>query len=173
MPTSPTQDLCIALERHVTLMRELVELSQQEQQHLLAFEVRGLVGCTEEKRALTGQLESSERSIRDGLTAAAENLRLADSNTLTVTQLCEHVDDETKTILTDAVNCLQALAASLRELQGMTLVQAERGQRFVRAYAALLRSGSGEGEDASSDLYTAKGRARAVTIPRGTIARNA
>lgn len=168
-----TQTLCDALERHVTLMRELVELSQSEQQHLLAFEVRALVGCTEEKRALTGQLEASERTIRDALNEAANALNLPESNTLTVTKLCEHVDEAIGTILTDAVTCLQALASSLRELQGMTLVQAERGQRFVRAYAALLRSSAGESEDASSDLYTAKGRARTVSIPRGTIARNA
>ncbi len=103
----------------------------------------------------------------------AQALNLPEPQTLTVTQLCQHVDDETNQILADAVACLQALAASLRELQGMTLVQAERGQRFVRAYAALLRSGTPEANDASSDLYTAKGRARAVTLPRGTIARNA
>jgi flagellar biosynthesis/type III secretory pathway chaperone len=173
MTTSAIQTLCDALERHVTLMRELVGLSQLEQQHLLAFEVRSLVDCTEEKRALTGQLEASERDIRDGLTAAASELQLEHSSTLTVTQLCEHVDDATGTILTEAVLCLQALAASLRELQGMNLVQAERGQRFVRAYAALLRSSTGDSENSSSALYTAKGRARAVTIPRGTIARNA
>ena len=167
------QTLCDLLDRHITLMRELVELSQREQQHLLAFEVRGLVGCTEEKRALTGQLESSETSIRDGLTSSAKALGLEPSATLTVTHLCEHVDDATGTILTDAVTCLQALAGTLRELQGMTLVQAERGQRFVRAYAALLRSSAADTENASSDLYTAKGRTRAVTIPRGTIARNA
>lgn len=167
------QTLCDVLDRHITLMRELVELSQREQQHLLAFEVRGLVGCTEEKRALTGQLEASERSIREGLNAAAHVLNVSPSSTITVTQLCDYVDDETGTILTDAVTCLQALAGTLRELQGMTLVQAERGQRFVRAYAALLRSSATDTENASSDLYTAKGRARAVTIPRGTIARNA
>lgn len=154
-------------------MRDLVELSQQEQQHLLAFEVRSLVDCTEEKRALTGQLEASEQSIRDGLSAAAGDLGIEHSSTFTVTQLCEHVDDATGATLTDAVTCLQALAASLRELQGMNLVQAERGQRFVRAYAALLRSSTGDSENSSSDLYTAKGRARAVSIPRGTIARNA
>ena len=168
-----TQNLCDALDRHVSLMRELVELSQSEQQHLLAFEVRSLVGCTEEKRLLTGQLEASERAIRDGLAAAANALELPEPNTLTVTQLCDHVDEETGQTLKDAVACLQALAATLRELQGMTLVQAERGQRFVRAYAALLRSGAPESNDASSDLYTAKGRARVVTMPRGTIARNA
>ncbi len=173
MTNHATQTLCDALERHVTLMRELVELSQREQQHLLAFEVRALVDCTEEKRALTVQLEGCERCIRDALTEAATAMRLPESSTLTVTQLCEHVDEATGTILTDAVMCLQALASSLRELQGMTLVQAERGQRFVRAYAALLRSSAGDSEDASSDLYTAKGRARAVTVPRGTIARNA
>lgn len=167
------QTLCDTLDRHTALMRELVELSQREQQHLLAFEVRGLVGCTEEKRALTGQLENSERNIREGLTSAAQALKLEHSSTLTVTQLCEHVDEATGTTLTDAVTCLQALAGSLRELQGMNLVQAERGQRFVRAYAALLRSSAVDTENSSSDLYTAKGRARAVTIPRGTIARNA
>ena len=173
MTTPVIQTLCDALERHVTLMRDLVELSQQEQQHLLAFEVRSLVDCTEEKRALTGQLEASERSIRDGLSAAAGEIGLEHSSTFTVTQLCEHVDDATGAILTDSVTCLQALAGSLRELQGMNLVQAERGQRFVRAYAALLRSSTGDSENSSSDLYTAKGRARAVSIPRGTIARNA
>tara|TARA_B100000530_G_C15723094_1_gene394698 strand:+ start:149 stop:670 length:522 start_codon:yes stop_codon:yes gene_type:complete len=173
MTTSAIQTLCDALERHVTLMRELVELSQAEQQHLLAFEVRSLVDCTEEKRALTGQLETSERRIRDGLSGAATELKLEHASTYTVTQLCDHVDDATATVLQDAVACLQALAASLRELQGMNLVQAERGQRFVRAYAALLRSSTGDSENSSSDLYTAKGRARAVSIPRGTIARNA
>ena len=173
MTTSAIQTLCDALERHVTLMRDLVELSQAEQQHLLAFEVRSLVDCTEEKRALTGQLETSERRIRDGLSGAATELKLEHASTYTVTQLCDHVDDATATVLKDAVACLQALAASLRELQGMNLVQAERGQRFVRAYAALLRSSTGDSENSSSDLYTAKGRARAVSIPRGTIARNA
>ena len=173
MTTSAIQTLCDALERHVTLMRELVELSQAEQQHLLAFEVRSLVDCTEEKRALTGQLETSERRIRDGLSGAATELKLEHASTYTVTQLCDHVDDATATVLQDAVACLQALAASLRELQWMNLVQAERGQRFVRAYAALLRSSTGDSENSSSDLYTAKGRARAVSIPRGTIARNA
>jgi flagellar biosynthesis/type III secretory pathway chaperone len=173
MPCLATQNLCDALERHVSLMRELVELSQSEQQHLMAFEVRSLVGCTEEKRLLTGQLETSERRIRSSLVDTAQALNLPEPQTLTVTQLCQHVDDETNQLLTDSVACLQALAASLRELQGMTLVQAERGQRFVRAYAALLRSGAPEADDASSDLYTAKGRARAVTVPRGTIARNA
>ena len=37
------QTLCDVLDRHITLMRELVELSQREQQHLLAFEVRAVV----------------------------------------------------------------------------------------------------------------------------------
>ena len=168
-----THSLCDALDRHVSLMRDLVELSQREQRHLLAFEVRPLVDCTEEKRLMTGQLENSERSIRDGITAAAMALKLPNPSTLTVTQLSEHLDDEARDTLSTAVTCLQALAASLRELQGMTLVQAERGQRFVRAYAALLRSGNNEADSAASDLYTSKGRPRTVAMPRGTIARNA
>ena len=142
MTQPATQILCDALDRHVSLMGELVELSQREQQHLLAFEVRSIVDCTEEKRLLTGQLELSERRIRDSLVAAAEAQNLPEPNTLTVTQLCQHLDKATSEALLASVGCLQALAASLRELQGMTLVQAERGQRFVRAYAALLRSGT-------------------------------
>ena len=173
MANAVTQSLCDALDRHVTLMRDLVELSQREQKHLLAFEVRPLVGCTEEKRLMTGQLETSERRIRSGITAAATALELPTPTTMTVTELCEHLDPETQDTLKASVACLQALAATLRELQGMTLVQAERGQRFVRAYAALLRSGTADVEDASSDLYTAKGRPRTAAMPRGTIARNA
>ena len=45
-----TSGLEAALDDHVNRMRQLVELSQREQQHLLAFEVRQLVSCTEEKR---------------------------------------------------------------------------------------------------------------------------
>lgn len=168
-----TAGLEAALDDHVNRMRELVELSQREQQHLLAFEVRELVSCTEEKRALTAQLERSEHGIRQELEACGVVLGLERPRTTTVKDVSDRCSAEAQQALASRVTCLQALAGSLRELQGMTLVQAERGQRLVRAYASLLRSNHNAPEaSVAGDMYTAKGRPRAVAMPRGTIARN-
>ena len=168
-----TSGLEAALDDHVNRMRQLVELSQREQQHLLAFEVRQLVSCTEEKRILTGQLEQSEHAIREQLELCGHAIEAERPQAVTVKDVCEHISPTSREALESRVTCLQALAGSLRELQGMTLVQAERGQRLVRAYASLLRSNNDAPQAAvSGDLYTAKGRPRAVAMPRGTIARN-
>ena len=168
-------DLAAALDAHVMLTRDLVEVSQREQAHLLAYEVPQLGSSTDEKRVLLSQLQANEARIAGALSDAGALVGLdLPGSKLTVSILADHLPPPGSERLRGLVSCLQSLTATLHELQSVTLVHADRGSRFVRAYAALLRGVDTSLAVASgTETYTNSGKRRPVTIPGGTLARQA
>ncbi len=164
-------DLAAALDAHVALTRDLVEVSQREQAHLLAYEVPQLASSTDEKRVLLSQLQANEARVAAALSHAAGTLGV---EVPTVTRVAERLPEPGAARLRELVSCLQALTATLHELQSVTLVHADRGSRFVRAYAALLRGvDTSLGAASGTETYTQSGKRRPVTVPGGTLARQA
>ncbi|MGM0578348.1 MAG: flagellar export chaperone FlgN [Myxococcota bacterium] len=174
MNAEPLQALADALDGHIALTRQMVEIAQREQQHLIAFEPQALAGCTEEKRALMAQLEASAASVQATLEETARHEGLAaEGDGLTVRALCEHLAPARREPVETRAECLRALSSSLRELQAMTLVHAERGMRLVRSYGALLRSEDPAAATEPAGLYNASGKRRPEPVSGGTVSRNA
>jgi flagellar biosynthesis/type III secretory pathway chaperone len=171
MTTPAAQALSGALEGHIRLMRDLIEVSQKEYAQIIAFEHRNLSMSTEEKRALLSQLEASEAQIGAVLRDCSTELGL-DSVEPTAAVVASATDGEIRKGLDDQVTCLRALSESLRELQAVSHFHAERGLKLVRSYTALLR-----GHDPSchegGETYTPTGRARRAPLPSQTVTRNA
>ena len=171
VPVGAVDEAISALEAHVALTRDLVEISQREQAHLLAFEIPQLTSSTDEKRVLLSQLQANEARLSQHLAAAGEQHGVAQA---TVSALAAVIDASAGERMLELASCVRSLTASLHELQSVTLVHADRGGRFVRAYASLLR-----GVDSSlpaapgTETYDSGGKRRPATIPGGTLARRA
>ena len=170
----PVATLASALDAHIMLMRDLVEVSQREQQHLIAFETRALAACTEEKRVLMSQIAASEASVRQALDESYAAFELTpEGEEQTITELVGALPEARREELSARTSQLRSLTGSLQELQAMSLVHAERGLLFVKAYTSLLKSVQGEESDEPNVLYDSTGRARREPAPGSTVSRNA
>ena len=171
MTTDATQALSEALEGHIRLMRDLIEVSQKEYAQIIAFRHRDLSMSTEEKRALLGQLEANETSIVSLLRQCATDLGLEISDP-TASNIAVATEGALGERLSAQVTNLRALNESLRELQAVSQYHAERGLKMVRSYTALLRGHDPESAG-GGETYTPTGRARRVALPSQTVSRNA
>lgn len=167
------RSLSDALDGHIALMKDMVEVSQHEQAQLIAFQPSKLATSTEEKRVLMVQLEASEACVRGHLTSAGQAVGLQSVDEHTLRLVGDRLEGPDRDAVLGRASTLRSLSESLQELQAMSLVQAERGLRLVRAYATLLRSAGGAQELESSELYSSDGRARREAIPTTTVSRNA
>jgi hypothetical protein len=171
MTTSAAQALSGALEGHIRLMRDLIEVSQKEYAQIIAFEHRSLSMSTEEKRALLSQLEASETGVGTLLRQCSAELGLETAEP-TAAEVASATDGALREGLEDQVTCLRALSESLRELQAVSQYHAERGLKVVRSYTALLRGHDPTCHEAG-ETYTPMGRARRARLPSHTVTRNA
>jgi len=171
MTSHATQALSEALEGHIRLIRDLIEVSQREYARIISFEHRSLATATEEKRALLSQIQASETAIAGRLAQCASLLQLDDPHP-TAAQIAELLEGPEAEQLMNQVSTLRSLSESFRELQAVCLYHAERGLTLVRSYSALLR---GQDPDAHQgpDIYTPGGRAHRTALPSKTVSRNA
>jgi flagellar biosynthesis/type III secretory pathway chaperone len=64
MDAAPLDALCAALDAEVVQLRDLVDVCQREQAHVIAFETAELTACVEAKLTLTREVEAHERVCR-------------------------------------------------------------------------------------------------------------
>jgi flagellar biosynthesis/type III secretory pathway chaperone len=165
--------ICSLLDSHITKLRELVDAAQREQQYLIAFEVQNLTLCTAQKRTLIAQLERSGLAIATELQSLMPSLGVQEPKDFTLAKFALHLHEDMRHELGSRTECVKALIASLNELQNMTLLHAERGVRFTRAYVNLLRSTNSQISSSGPGLYTVHGETRREAITCSTISRNA
>ncbi|MCB9728883.1 MAG: flagellar export chaperone FlgN [Deltaproteobacteria bacterium] len=165
MESARLQALCVALDEEIVLMRDLVEASQREQAHVLAFEAHELPACVEQKLALTRRLEAHEQVCRSAILDAASALGLTPAADLTVTSLAMRVPEPARTSLLDRAGSLRSLAGALRELQAMTALMSARGADVLRAWLSSLTGGDARGLT-PADTYTSHGRKRPDPITK-------
>ena len=132
MPTSRSE-LLDALDLHLEILKSLVELSQREHQQLIAFEPGPLASTTEAKSAVTADLIASEARLRSSLEVVAREVDYPSEDELVLTRVLQHVQGPELAALTEKATLLRSLAESLRELQSISLVHAERGLKVVAA----------------------------------------
>jgi flagellar biosynthesis/type III secretory pathway chaperone len=171
MTTDATQALSEALEGHIGLMRDLIEVTQQEYAQIIAFEHRELSVATEHKLSLLAQLEANEVAIGELLRVSATQLEMEMENP-TATQVASALTGTTREQITSQVTRLRALTESFRELQAVCQLHAQRGLTVVRSYSALLR-GHDPDRFQGTDSYTSMGRVRRESLPSKTVSRNA
>lgn len=164
MEPQPVATVIGALDRHVALTEELVRLAQQEQAHLITFEAARLAACVAEKRLTLEALEHTGRAIGEALAAAG--------GAPTAAALAERLSGPDREAIMERVVCLRALGQSLDELHRMTLVQAQRGVRFVRAYANTLRTTHAGAAAPETGLYGANGRTQREPLATGHVVRS-
>ncbi len=171
MATSPLPALCVALDDEVALMRELVDVCQREQAHVLAFETPQLSACVAEKLALSKRLQAHERVCRRLMHEVAVDLGVSPGADLTVTSLSLRLPEPGRNELLERATCLRSLGSALRELQAMTTLLTARGTDVVRACLDGL-SGVGASGTALLDTYTAQGRKRRDAITKRDLLTN-
>ena len=170
MTTDPTQALSEALEGHIGLMRDLIEVTQQEYAQIIAFEHRDLSVATEKKLSLLAQLEANEVAIGELLQQHATQLGLEQENP-TASQVANALPVAAREQIMGQVTRLRSLTESFRELQAVCQLHAQRGLTVIRSYTALLR-GHDPGQFQGTDSYTSRGRVRRESIPSKTVSRN-
>ena len=170
MPPTSRAELLDALDQHIEILKSLVELSQQEQQQLIAFEPGPLSETTEAKSEVAAALSNSEIRLRSTLETVAAEAGYPKDQELVLSRVLELVTGPELEALTSKAALLRSLAGSLSELQAISLLHAERGLKAVRAYTSLLRSHSGGEEE--EGVYTSQGRPRRIPLPTSTLTRN-
>ena len=166
---SPAALLSEALSGHIELLKSLVDQSQREQQHLIAYEPRLLASLAEEKAATVMQVQRSEEGLRIALNALAEDVGHPADEEMTLTAVIGRTTGEAQAQLHEQAYLLRSLAESLRELQAVSLVHAERGLRVIRQYSSLLRHVDPEAE--GEPVYTAQGRKLNKPLPPKTLSK--
>ena len=171
MTTVPSQALSEALEGHIGLMRDIIEVTQQEYAQIIAFEHRELSVSTEKKLSLLSQIEANEVAIGELLCLSAEKLGM-ELEKPTASQVAEALSGALGEKIAGQVTSLRSLTESFRELQAVCQLHAHRGLTVIRSYSALLR-GHDPDRFQSTDSYTSRGRVRRESIPSKTVLRNA
>ena len=165
---SPAAQLLDGLDRHIELLKSLVDLSQREQQHLITFEPKALVDITETKAGVAIELQASEGDLRQALENLAREVSLPEDEELTMTAVIALTRGQEQSRLHERASLVRSLAANLHELQSVSLVHAERGMKLVQQYTALLRQTDA---DPQSGTYTAQGRTAKKSMPTKTLSR--
>ena len=171
MTTAATEALTEALEGHIALMQDLIEVSQREYAQIIAFEHRELSVATENKLSLLAQLEANEVAISELLRRHAVELGL-EQELPTANEVAGALTGPERETITSQVTSLRSLTQSFRELQAVSQLHAQRGLNVVRSYSALLR-GQDPDRFQGTDSYTSRGRVRRESLPSKTVSRNA
>lgn len=157
---APLEALTASIEAQVSATRDLVEATQAEQAHLLAFDVPSLSAATTRRIGLIDVVERCNTATR----AAFEAARNGHPDAVNVRALAHLVGD---VHLADRANALRALTAALVELNAITMVHTKRSVGTAKAYAALLTRGPA-GITAGA-AYTRTGRATLNSAAGGRI----
>jgi len=140
----------------------LVEVTQEEQAHLIAFDIQALTDATTRRMSAMAVVAERQHATRQAFDAA----RLPTDST--VTALAERLADDE---LGQLASSLRALAGALSELNTLTQVHAKRSSGMTRAYAALLTRGR-QGAKVPN-AYSRNGRANhAAAAPASIVVRS-
>lgn len=152
---SPLDTLLAVMDEQVALLADLLDASQREQRHILAFEPKLVGAVVEEKKALIERERDLEERRQEAVGAVLESLGVDEADVPNVWALVPLVPQSRRSAFEDRCNELRALVDSLRELQAVSLVHAERGLDWIQGYLGKLRNAS---RPTPSKVYGATGR---------------
>ncbi len=156
------RQLVDALTVQNAAMVALVQATQTEQAHLLAYEIKELAHATN----LRAEALEAVGRCNETTSTAFEAARAGD---VSVTALAKRLGH---TQLAVQASTLRALAEALSELNALTLVHAKRSSQTARAYASLLTRDVGGGGRVPS-AYNRSGRAtNAAPAPASIVIRS-
>ena len=160
--TDPAPDAVAALKAALRLQREtlldLVQVSQNEQANLIAFDIKELSRSTARRNEVLTALAKRQLLSQNAFNQARM------SSDRTVTELADRLEDGE---LMDLVSALRSLTEAVSELNAMTKFHAERSAGTTRAYAALLTRGRRNG--AAPSTYNRSGKASHATTETASI----
>lgn len=160
--TERRSDPIVALKQALRLQREtmleLVQVSQNEQANLIAFDIKELSKATARRGEVLTLLAERQECSR----TAFDRARIPRDGT--VTELADRLEDGE---LIDLASALRALTEAVLELNAMTKFHAERSAGTTRAYAALLTRGRRDG--AAPSTYNRSGKATHATTSTASI----
>jgi flagellar biosynthesis/type III secretory pathway chaperone len=154
-----------ALADHITVIRELVDIAQREQQHLIAFETEPLEACLTTKQAMVERANVAERRTRDATTKVRVLSDVSVEEASSLRHLASRLPGEMGRETLDRCSRLRSLAQTLDELQAISAVHAERGLNVVRAWTNLLTT------SADAGAYGSDGRRSNRPVSPGIISR--
>lgn len=158
-----------AFEGHVTTLRELVLVSQQQQQAVLGVKLGGGDLCAERVASLTEEVKMLNRGMERECVEVSEvllSLRHARglSPDASMAELLDVLTAAESEPLTLHVSCVRSLVSALDELQRLNLSHAQRGIQLLNAWAALLH---GSATSAVEEVYSY--RRKTLTRRRGRV----
>jgi flagellar biosynthesis/type III secretory pathway chaperone len=136
---SPALDeLITVLERESDLLKELVQLLQDDQERLIKHDVAALEGSNRRKEEVVLRFQSLEGS-RLGLTQQLGTSLGLTTEELRISKICAQLGPEGKD-LENAAQKLRALVGSLQELVAVSRGFLEQSILGIRSLLALIQS---------------------------------
>lgn len=158
-----------ALSVQIEILRAMVTVAQQEQQHLLAVETTEIHASVTRRKALFKRLESANAMTEMAVDVLREKLGLSKKKAPTLSALLRRLEPAYREHLSERRACVQSLAQALGELNAINMVHAQRGLRVVRGFTSLLNE---NGRVEANDSYTKDGRQSRGQQGRGWLARS-
>lgn len=129
--------LVSTLEEMILVQQEMLSLLQREKKLMIGGELDDLLRCLQEKENLLGRLRGLEQRRQAEIAPMAR--QWGEDRSLTLKQLAQRVPEPFRGRLTDCHTRLEALTASIQELNQINGLLIDRIQERITALVGLLR----------------------------------
>lgn len=126
------------LEEMILVQQEMLSLLQREKKLMIGGELDDLLRCLQEKENLLGRLRGLEQRRQEEIAPMARQWG-GEDRPLTLKQLAQRVPEPFRGRLTDCHTRLEALTASIQELNQINGLLIDRIQERITALVGLLR----------------------------------
>ncbi|MGB3942206.1 MAG: flagellar protein FlgN [Candidatus Manganitrophaceae bacterium] len=130
--------LVSTLEEMILVQQEMLSLLQREKKLMIGGELDDLLRCLQEKENLLGRLRGLEQRRQEEIAPMARQGG-GEDRSLTLKQLAQRVPEPFRGRLTDCHTRLEALTASIQELNQINGLLIDRIQERITALVGLLR----------------------------------
>ncbi|WP_168063039.1 flagella synthesis protein FlgN [Candidatus Manganitrophus noduliformans] len=130
--------LVSTLEEMILVQQEMLSLLQREKKLMIGGELDDLLRCLQEKENFLGRLRGLEQRRQAEIAPMARQWG-GEDRPLTLKQLAQRVPEPFRGRLTDCHTRLEALTASIQELNQINGLLIDRIQERITALVGLLR----------------------------------
>lgn len=130
--------LISTLEEMIRVQQEILSLLQREKKLMIGGEVDDLLRCLHEKENLLGRLRGLERRRQEEIVPLAQQGG-GDDRALTLKQLAQRIPEPFRSQLAYCHTRLEALTASIQELNQINGLLVDRILERITALVGLLR----------------------------------
>ncbi|MBI3803032.1 MAG: flagellar protein FlgN [Nitrospirae bacterium] len=130
--------LLFTLEEMIRVQQGMLAVLQREKKLMIGGELNDLLRCLQEKEALLGQLQRLEQHRQEEIRPLAKQWGSEDQ-ALTLKQLIQRIPDPFRSQLASCHARLEALTASIQELNQINGLLIDRILEQINALVGLLR----------------------------------